>query len=205
MAVSEFRGIASQGEYSISGGDVSWTFLRDGDRWIHHLRLDAHGTLAATVEPDPMTADPARVVSPTYQDLQEHRVGRGVCLLLTGQATPHHFSAVVTARRDGPSRVVEFDIADRCRAPMEFLAATYVVRLGSGGLLDADRGRVVWGGDALAGGRLEFTTRGGDTVVLAEAGRGAARVQALAKLDPSIHTQRLFYTWRWTPAGESTA
>jgi hypothetical protein len=163
------------------------------------LQLTRYGKIARTVESDASRDDPARVVSPVFQDLQNHAVESGLCALLTGQATPHHFSGVVTAHREGPCYVIDVDIADRCRTPIEFLAATYLVDLGSSDLIDADAERIVWGGPALGEGRLEFSSNGLDVVALAEAGRRACRVQALARLDPTTHTQRLFYSWRWTP------
>jgi hypothetical protein len=153
-----------------------------------------------TVEGDPERDDPARVVSPVYQDIENHPVQGGVCLLLTGQAAPHHFSAVVTARRDGASYLIETDIADRCRAPVEVLAATYVLSLSSDELIDAGPERIVWGGGRLGRSRLEFSSRGVDDIALAEAGRTATRVQALARLVPTTYTQRLYYCWRWTPS-----
>jgi hypothetical protein len=99
--------------------------------------------------------------------------------------------------------VVDVDVADRCRAPVEILAATYLVQLGSSALIDVDAGAegIAWGGDPLGGGRLEFRGGGGADIALAEAGRRAARVQALARLVPATdhHTRRLVYSWRWTP------
>jgi hypothetical protein len=179
---------------------------RQGDRWTHGLSIAAGALrsfmpIAATLECDPLRHDPARVVSPVYQDLQSHPVAQGECVLLTGQSTPHHFSAVVTARCDGPSALIELDVADRCRAPIEVLAATYVLPLGSSALLDAAAGQIVWGGAALGQGRLELAVGSAGEVALAEAGRQATRVQALARLDPTTHTQRLVYSWRWTPPG----
>jgi len=203
MSVSDFGVVRAAGVeegYTICAPEMGLTFVRDGDRWTHHLHLLRHGKIARTVEGDAARDDPARVVSPVYQEIQNHPVEIGVCILLTGQATPHHFSAVVTARRDGPSYMVEVDLADRCRSPIEFLAATYVVWLGSSDLLDVDSERIVWGGEALGHGRLEFTTNGVDDVALAEAGRGATRVQALARLVTTTYTQRLYYSWRWTPS-----
>ena len=179
-------------------------FQRRGERWIHGLSL-ATGEptlltgIAVTVEGDPERDDPARVVSPIYQDLQDHPAPAGERALLTGQSRPHHFSAVVTVRSDGPIAVIEFDVADRCRAPITVLAATYAVQLGSSALMDAGPEGILWGGAALRRGRLEFRSSGGGTVALAEAGRQATRVQAIARLDPTTHTQRLIYSWRWTP------
>jgi hypothetical protein len=181
-------------------------FHKAGERWTHQLSLGAGADepphlalLAATVESDPERDDPARVVSPVYQDLQDHPAPEGERALLTGQSTPHHFSAVVTVGRGGPIAVVSFDIADRCRAPIAVLAATYLVPLGSSALESAGPEGILWGGAALGLGRLEFKAGGGGTVALAEAGRQAVRVQALARLDPTTHTQRLLYSWRWTP------
>jgi hypothetical protein len=183
-------------------------FRRAGEPWTHGLLVGggAHQRftlIAAAVEGDPACGDPARIVSPVYQDFQDHPVpeGEGVCALLTGQSTPHHFSAVVTARYEGPGAgaAVTFDVADRCRAPIAVLAATYLVSLDSGALIDAGPQRIVWGGEALGHGRLEFSTGGAGDLALAEAGRQATRVQAIARLVPTTHTQRLGYTWRWTP------
>jgi hypothetical protein len=198
--------------YAISTRGMKLTFVRTGDRWTHSLTVTCPGVglepIAWAVESEPTRDDPARVVSPVYQDIQDHPVqgGEGACVLLTGQATPHHFSAVVTARREGPSHLIEVDIADRCRAPIDVLAATYRVQLGSNELIDAEAQRIVWGGGTLGLSRLEFATRGVDDVALAEAGRGrATRAQAVARLVPSTYTQRLYYSWRWTPAGESNS
>jgi hypothetical protein len=179
-------------------------FHKAGERWTHGFFLAANQPddlvpIAAAVEGDAARDDPARVVSPVYQDLQEHPAVDDVCALLTGQSTPHHFSVVVTTRRAGSNGVIEFDVADRCRAAIAVLAATYLVQLGSSALIDANPEGILWGGPALGRGQLEFTAGRGGTVALAEAGRQATRVQALARLDPTTHTQRLVYSWRWTP------
>jgi hypothetical protein len=209
MSSNEFQFSMVPEGYAISAPGMKLTFIRAGVRWTHSLTLTVTCPLvcfepiARAVEGDPTRDDPARVVSPVYQDIQDHPVQEGVCVLLTGQATPHHFSAVVTARRDGPSHLIEVDIADRCRAPIDVLAATYRVELGSNELIDAGPERIVWGGASLGPSRLEFSTRGVDDVALAEAGR-ATRVQAVARLVPATYTQRLFYSWRWTPADQSS-
>lgn len=201
---------AAEDRQTILAPGLRMSFLRAVDRWTHALSLAIHvGDLdepplveiAATIESDPGRDDPARLVSPVYQDVQPHLSGGEIRALLTGQYTPHHFSAVVSARRDGPGVVVEVDVADRCRAPVEVLAATYLVQLGSSALIDADAGAITWGGEALGGGRLEFRGGSGAGVALAEAGRRASRVQALARLVPAagLHTRRLVYSWRWIP------
>jgi hypothetical protein len=209
MSRPEFRFETGDDRQTIRAPGLRLAFRRGGERWAHALAV-GDGTsdvligVAESVEGDPDRDDPARVISPAYQDVQPHFTEGNTCALLTGQSTPHHFSAVVTARRDGPSTVVEVDVADRCRGPVEVLAATYLVQLGSSDLVDAGPDRIVWGGEALGHGRLEFSAGGVDDVAMAEAGRRATRVQALARLVPSTHTQRLFYSWRWTPAASTT-
>lgn len=77
------------------------------------------------------------------------------------------------------------------------VAATYDTAFTSSDLADAGPAGVEW---HFAGGRLRFETGpGAGRVVLAEAGRAATRVQALADLKPGEATQRLFYRWRWLP------
>ncbi|MDR3633712.1 MAG: hypothetical protein P4L84_07730 [Isosphaeraceae bacterium] len=186
---------------AIEGSGLRFTFQRQGERWEHALSLsNGTGAVAASVEGDAARDDPARVVSPAYQEVHRHPADQGFLLLLTGQSGPHHYSAVVTARREGRSFIVEFDVADRCRSAVEVLAATYLVRMGSSDLVEAGPDGVVWGGAAVGQGRLEFGADASDSVALAEAGRCAMRVQALARIEPSTHTQRLHYRWRWTPA-----
>lgn len=187
------------------------SFFRVGDRWSHALAVGPEGgaaslePLAEVVEGDPDRDDRTRVVSPTYQDVQEHAVPDGICLLLTGQSTPHHFSAVVTARLDAEGVTIEFDVADRCREPIAALGAMYLVRLGSSDLIDAGTGRIAWEGTARSAGRLEFAADDPASVSLSEAGRRGARIQALARIVSAERTQRLLYRWRWSPAAPGTA
>jgi hypothetical protein len=204
MSLPEFQFVTGEERQFLRAPGLRLGFRRSGERWTHCVSVgtgdDALLTvIAVTVEGDPTRDDPVRVVSPTYQDIQPHFADGETCALLTGLSIPHHFSAVVTARRDGSTTVLDVDIADRCRAAIDALAATYVVQLGSSDLVEADPRRIVWRSDALGKGRLEFTSGGEHQVALAEAGRQATRVQALARLDPATYTQRLFYSWRWTP------
>jgi hypothetical protein len=205
---SGLRYVADDERRTVFGPGLRLTFSRVGDRWSHALAiqsgpLPAFAEVVGTVEGDPARDDPARVVSPAYQDIQEHACDDGVQLLLTGQSTPHHASAVVTVRRIGDGVRIEFDVADRCRARVEMLAATYLVALGSGALLDAESGRITWGGDALGLGRLAFASDPPGSVSLAEAGRRGTRVQALARVAPAAATHRLVYRWEWTPPSPS--
>jgi hypothetical protein len=204
MAQSGFKFVAADDRQSIVGPGFRLTFARSGERWTHALAIGdgpAHvlNGIACAIEGDPERDDPRRVVSPAYQEIQPHPNEQGICLLLTGMATPHHFSTVVVARRVKDRLTIAVDLADRCRAPIDILAATYTVQLGSSDLIDASSERIVWGGDALGQGRLEFAADARDSVALSEAGRRATRVQALAAIDPSTYTQRLRYQWTWTP------
>ena len=200
----------------IRGPDAQATFLRLGDRWIHHVSFGLReqtgaglDELISTEESDLRQDDPARVVSPVYQELHRHTFAgdddRGVCLLLTGRLFHHHFSAAVTFTTDHDhdgAVVVDFDVADRCRADVSSLAATYLVRLGSSALRDADSRSIVWTGGRLGEGVLTLRSEAGAILALAEAGRQSTRAQALAQLAPGSFTHRLHYQWRWaTTAG----
>lgn len=192
----------------IAGLGLRLSFRRVDGRWTHALELsDAAGSpsaspliVAEAVEHDGDRDDRTRILSPAYQDFHEHPIPDGVCLMVTGQLTPHHFSAVVTARLDGAGGVViDFDVADRCREPLQTLGAMYLMRFGSNELSDAGTDRVAWSGPAL-GGRLEFAAEDPAAVSLSEAGPRASRVQALARIVPTERTQRMIYRWRWTPS-----
>jgi hypothetical protein len=211
MTEPRLRYLPGDDRHAILAPGLRMTFVLDGDRWAHTVAVggttaDLLIEIASTIEGDPARDQPGRVVSPAYQEIHPHAVGSEICVLLTGQSTPHHFSAVVTAWDEGSSVSIEVDIADRCRRPVEILAATYTVALASSDLADAGPGRIAWGGQgtSLPGGRLEFAGRGGTEVALAEAGRRATRVQALARPVAQTATHRLCYVWRWTSMSSGT-
>jgi hypothetical protein len=195
----------------LSGLGLRLVFARVGDRWTHSLELSQGSSIALTqaLESDPERDDARRVLSPLYQDIHRHEPakGSGLCLLLTGRSFPHHFSAVVSLRGDPrqPDWLeIDFDVADRCRAPLESLAATYWVGVSSGALVDAKPSRIAWDPRGPYHGRLELIAEAPATLALAEAGRHATRVQALAKIEPATFTQRLRYRWRWTSSTART-
>ena len=195
----------------MSGPGLRLAFARLGDRWTHFLELlqESGISLAQATESDPERDDARRVLSPLYQDIQRHEPveGPGLCLLLTGRSFPHHFSAAVSLRGD-PAQLgrleIDFDVADRCRAPLDSLAATYSVGVDGGAIVAADPGRIAWDPVGPDRGRLEFIAQAPATLALAEAGRHATRVQALAKIEPGTFTQRLRYRWRWTSSTDLT-
>jgi hypothetical protein len=180
-------------------------FARTGGRWTHDLVLPDHlpTEVARVVESQPDRDEPRRVVSPVYQEVHRHepRGGTGLCLLLTGLWFDHHFSAAVSLAAEpaqSDAFALDFDVADRCRAPIESLAATYVLGLDSGALAEASPDRIAWNLDGPSIGRLELLADSPCSVVLAEAGRQAMRVQVLAAIRSGDFTHRLRYRWRWT-------
>ena len=188
----------------LAGLGMRLAFTRAGAVWTHGLFVTGENEIEVVraVESDPDRDHPGRVVSPVYQDVQRHQGvdGSSLCLLATGTLYQHHFSAVITlgVDRDRPDGVVlEIDVADRCRRAVEILAATYTVRLDSGALAAAGPEAIAWDITRGTAGRLEIEAVAPSTLVLAEAGRSATRVQVLAALQPGSFTHRLHYRWRW--------
>ncbi len=137
--------------------------------------------------------------APLIKRLQKHAVPDGICLLLTGQSTPHHFSAVVTARLDAQGGTVE------CRRRRSVPGA----------------GRHP-GGDVPRPARLQRAERCRDPG--ASPGRATSSARAGSSFRPRIlrpsrfprpaagvegpgpgpdradgRTQRMLYRWRWSP------
>ena len=188
------------------GPGLRLAFARTGAVWTHAVFIAGRRLvleIARAVESDPDRDHPGRVVSPVYQEVQRHQSasGSGLCLLSTGTLYQHHFSAVITLTID-PDRpgglMLDVDVADRCRSAVESLAATYTVRLDSGALAGAGPEAIVWDIDGGSAGRLELEAVAPSTLVMAEAGRTATRVQVLAAIEPGGFTHRLHYRWRWT-------
>ncbi len=101
--------------------------------------------------------------------------------------------------------MLDIDVADRCRSPVESLAATYTVGLDSGALA---RGRA---GSDRAGKSTAEVAAGSSSrrlpraqLVMAEAGRTATRVQVFAAIQPGGFTHRLHYRWRWASSSGLT-
>jgi hypothetical protein len=149
--------------------------------------------------------DRARLVHPVYQEAHLHRPEDGSlpCLLMTGRAFDHHFSAAITLTTDPSleSRIIlDLDVADRCRSPVQLLSATYIVPLDSGALVDAAPDRIIWQVPEPLPGRLELTASPPASLTLAKAGRVATRVQIIAPIQPGTFTHRIRYRWFWTIA-----
>jgi hypothetical protein len=170
------------------------TFQWTGDRWSHTLEWPRPAVIRS-VESDPQREhdEPARVISPAYQQVGFQRNGASVQALLVGQAGAHHFSAAFTVQESPSGTIVEVDVADRCREPVEALACTYTVGLTSSALVEADHSRIVW---ECAGGRITLAeSEPRALLTLAEAGRGATRVQAASSIIPGTATHRWAYRW----------
>jgi hypothetical protein len=200
----EFVCDASDDKIIVASPELQVTFTKSGNSWTHRVEL-AGATLvevARVLESDPERNDPMRIVSPVYQEIHRHDASpkEGCCLLLTGRLFQHHFSAVFRLHApDGAQGAVvaEFDVADRCRAPVACLAATYLVMRPTGAIADADRTRIAWNvGIDDDESQLELGAHPPCTLALAEAGRQATRVQALAVLSTESFTHRFCYRWR---------
>jgi hypothetical protein len=173
------------------------TFRWDGRRWSHELAVSGR-TVASSLEWEPGRDDPARVISPSYQQLSFQESEGGRQGLLVGQWGHHHGSAVFGVNEAASGVVVDVDVAVRSRAPLLALASTYLVDLTSSDLTDAGPSSVVWEfAPAPAGGWLRFEADEPWRVGLAEAGRRATRVQATAEVAPTTATHRLRYRWNW--------
>lgn len=176
--------------------EFGWT----GDRWAHAIAVrggEDWVRIAASLEAGE-TPDPARVMSPSFQQFHwdEHEgVGRA---MMVGQSGPHHFSAVFSIRSMESGVSLKVEVADRCLSPMEALASTFLMELASSDLKEADASAILWELDRSRG-LLKMESVEHCQLALAEAGRRATRVQANAKVESKSSTQQFAYRWQWMP------
>jgi hypothetical protein len=207
MAQPGFQFETAEDSRMLQAPGVRLAFRWLGDRWTHALEVTTSSSapgwlrVACALEGDPSRSERGVVMSPAYQEIERHAFELGVRALLTGQSGLHHFSAVVTARDLDACVMLDFDLADRCRAPVYKFASTYDVPLDAADLIDAGPERIVWGGDALGSARLELIADSPTQLTLATSDPGVCRVQAFAQIDHNSFTNRCIYHWRWTPAG----
>ncbi|WP_165244453.1 hypothetical protein [Paludisphaera soli] len=187
---------------------VRIVFRRSGDRWTHEIGPPEGPPLVAAIEGDPASDDPARVLSPVYQEVQHHPFDdepRRVRLLLTGLRHRHHFSAVLTVSTDDDgATTLDFDVADRCRDAVLGLAATYDVRLGAGEIQAADDAAIRWTLGAGSETLVSLASADASRLAVAERGPRAVQAQALAGLIPGAFTHRLRYLWTWASRSDRT-
>jgi hypothetical protein len=181
--------------------------------WASPLRGDGQDAATSQVfvrstgEDGAHELDPTRVLQPVYQELVPHELpeelGTGLCVLLTGSVFQHHFSAVFSLYRDRivPSRVIlDVDVADRCRAPIARLAATYDVddQGAAHRRVDTSPSAVAWQFGPRGESMLELVAHPPATVAAEHSTSSSHRVHVDAAIDSRVHTQRLHYCWRWT-------
>ncbi len=204
------------------GVEVSF---RHGNGWDYQLRFE--DALAATevrpirwlvksstaIEDEIKPAQPGRIPNPVYQAFVPHELagdrGTGLCALLTGSCFNHHFSAVFSLFSDPempPRLIFDVDLADRCRGPVEELAATYIIseKTGSATSISAGSNRVAWHGASPGDGLLELIAMPPAVIGDPSSFSTATRVQVQARIDPGTHTQRLHYRWRWASCASLT-
>ncbi len=183
----------------LATGSLRLAFHWAGDRWAHSLEGrrpdDSTWLLARTIEGDPARDDPARVVSPAYQQLEFQADGPRWLALLVGQSGPHHFSAVFAVEEASDRSRISIDVADRCRKPVEALACTYQVEAPVEDIAAADPGSMAWD---VGGARLTLAAEPPALVGTAEGGRLGTMAQALAGLSTDGPTRRCVYSWSWT-------
>ena len=193
----------------IDAGPWRLAFAWAGDRWRHEISVGGRA-LAVSEEWDVDRGDPARVVSPAYQQLGHRSHGPEEQALLVGQWGRHHFSAVFAVTESAGRVDLLVDVAVRTRAPLDAFAATYRVLLQSGDLVSAAPESTAWAVETpeLAG-TLGFqgveTPESITRLTLAEAGRLETSAQALATLTADASTHRLVYRWFWIASPKPSA
>ena len=193
------RIVQTDDTFTIDAPPLRLSFRRVGERWSHDLDCGGQ-TLASSIEFDPDRDDPDRPVSPAFQQLSGRELPAETQIMLVGQWGRHHGSAVFSVVEHAGGVVVESDVAVRSASPLLTLAATYLVRMTSGDLIDADPSAILWRVGGPTPGRLTFEPADDRSRVgLAEAGRTATRVQATTPIIPGAAHQRLTYRWRWMP------
>jgi hypothetical protein len=202
-ARSPFTIVEEEDARSIAGRHFWLSFARVGDRWTHAVLLSrlAFGPremVAKAQEWDAERDDPARVASPVFQELQIQTdpAGRPQALLL-GMSGRHHFSAAFLMDEVEGEVTLSVDVADRSRDEgVSTLASTYLVATPSSRLVAGDELSIAWDWGI---GRLTCAAGPWTRLSLAEAGRSATRVQALAEIGVAGATRRWQYSWSLSP------
>ncbi|WP_435017020.1 hypothetical protein TA3x_004606 [Tundrisphaera sp. TA3] len=170
------------------------------DRWVH--TMEGVGDCpelppVATVEVDPDRDDPARVISPAYQQAHVEIGPDGIVrMLLVGQSGPHHFSAAFAVTADESGTLFDADVADRCRSPIAALAATYQLDPASTEIDGDGSAEVIL---RAGGARLILQAVPSARAIVEASGPGPRiHAQILAGIEPASQTYRFRYRWRWS-------
>ena len=202
---------SSSGTETILTACFQLRFSWHEDRWRHEVVSAGAAESLPRFRSVEMAADldgHHRVVSPAYQQihLEEDRKAGIVRAFLVGQSGPHHFSAAFEGAERPHGAVVDVDVADRCRRPVEYLAATYLVEPTPGQYASEDHAApdpAVAARSAIVltcehpHSRLIFEADHPGRHLAEEAGHGAVHLQALAHIIDSGQTHRFRYRWRW--------
>jgi hypothetical protein len=202
-------------ECSIFSPSFRLRFRWLGDRWTHALEAGEPGCrslLVEAFEEDPRD-DPARVSSPTFQELRFTRDGESVHALLVGRCGRHHFAADFAARElelDGWRLTqLQIDLADRCRADVASLASSYRTRVPCSRLLQLSPHAVFWWSDTGQPKVALFSPPADPTASLAapcpsmadswiqlrDAAHRGALIAIEARVSSQRDTQRWAYSW----------
>jgi hypothetical protein len=163
--------------------------------------------VCSAADSDGQPLDPTQVLNPVYQELIRHDLlddlGPGLCVLLTGAYYEHHFSAVFRLRRDPAKQldvVFDVDVADRCRAPVTKLAATYQVFSARPGFARVSPVSLRWEAGPGHHGSLEIIAVAPSSIAVWNPTVAVpyTQVEVATAIHRKTHTHRLHYCWRWT-------
>src|SRR5437016_415849 len=113
---------------SIITPSLRLTFQQLNDQWTHTLELtNLPGIPLVQALLNSDLPHPPELHGPTYQQISFQRRADRCEALLIGQSQKHHFSAVFAVSEQGDDVLVEVDVADRRRNPVEGFGCAYVV------------------------------------------------------------------------------
>ena len=199
--------IADESRAHALGSDrLRLTFAHRDDRWSHGLELDGAPIVRAI---EPSADESNRFAVPVFQQasLSIDDEADSVALLVGQEGRNHSSASFLVETTEGGSTIISVDLAIRATRLVATEpispASTYLVEATSSDLIEAADSRIVWS-LRNGGGRLTLEAVADDlsntTLGLAEGGRRATLVQAIARFDPRSLTQRSRYRWIWEPA-----
>ena len=187
-------------------------FARTHDRWSHALiharpRAGSRSPGSSRAEPNATTRLASSVPSIRSADCHElPRRGGPLPVDDRPLVRPSFLGGREPRRRSRQPEALtlDFDVADRCRAPIESLAATYVLRLDSGALAEASPGRIAWNLDGPSPGRLELLADAPCSLAWPRPAVRRCACKWSRRIQAGNFTHRLRYRWRWTSSVAGT-